>query len=175
MQRLLIVCVGLASALAAQPRPRRELDGGDASEVPDVSSADDVAAAPDATIDDRPSAPDVVLDEEGGITGGPQTPPQGRAALLPWLQEGAYRAWNCHQSSAHIAPAPSAHAFTRVCLNTSWSNTLPSQVFPVGAAAVKELYDATLMNRVGYSVMLKVVRATLRRTGTGFSKSPRAP
>lgn len=104
---------------------------------------------------DRAPAPDIVVNDGGGLAPGPQTPPQGKVALVPWIMEGHYRAWDC-QATAHPSPAFSGHTHTRVCLNTLWINTLPSQVFPVGAAAVKELWDAAHTAIVGYAVMVKV-------------------
>jgi hypothetical protein len=156
MRTGLLFTLALWTLAACQPRPRRPVDGGDATieDEDDAEASVDSGANADASVD-RASAPDVVFDEEGGLQAGPQTPPQGRAALVPWLQEGDYRRWDC-QRNAHVAPAPSAHAQTRICFNTAWINTLPSQIFPVGAAAVKELYNPALTEIVGYAVMLKV-------------------
>ncbi|MFO0556514.1 MAG: hypothetical protein U0269_00715 [Polyangiales bacterium] len=165
MRLLTLSVLASAALMACQPRPRRPVDAGDAY-VDDDDDAAMEAAAPDAsdaaidvyyydTIVDRAPAPDVELNEAGGLVSGPQTPPQGKVALVPWIAEGHYLRWDC-QTSAHPSPMFSGHTNTRVCLNTLWINTLPSQVFPVGAAAVKELWNSTRTAIVGFSVMVKV-------------------
>jgi hypothetical protein len=138
----------LAGSAACQPRPRRALDGGDAEAVDDAIVADagdfaDVGAA------------DGAGGAEGGLAPGPQVPPQGRGPLETWIRRGDYRAWSC-QLTPHPAPMPSAHQFTRICLNRAWGETAVTSVFPMGAAAVKELYAADLRTIRGYAVMLKV-------------------
>lgn len=155
----LIVCVFVAGC---PPRPRRPIDAGDGAVEDAIADAQELDAADGGTdasdtIDaprERPPIPDVVFDEDGALSG-PEVPPRGHAAIAPWLNFGSYRMWSC-QRAPHPAPIPSAHAYTRVCLNAQWINTLPSQPFPVGAASVKELYDASLRTITGFAVMLKV-------------------
>jgi hypothetical protein len=162
MRLLALSILASAAMMACQPRPRRPIDAGDAYVDDDDDAAADGTAAGDAARDvyysdavDRAPAPDVEFNEAGGLEPGPQTPPQGKAALVPWLEAGHYLRWDC-QATAHPSPMFSGHTNTRVCLNTLWINTLPSQVFPVGAAAVKELWNSTRTMIVGFSVMVKV-------------------
>lgn len=119
---------------------------------------DDASMMVGACFDAEPrevGTPDVVL--EAGATPGPEftTPPQGRAALNAWLDQGFYRRWQC-QPEPHTNPSFSGHAVTRVCMNRLWLETPATQPFPAGAAAVKELYDCTMRNLIGFAVSLKV-------------------
>lgn len=87
-----------------------------------------------------------------------QTPPMGREAVEAWLAGGAYRSWHC-EPSVHEARSPSPHGFNRICSNDLIASTTSGD-WPVGAAAVKELYAAAGdTTPVGYAVYLN--------TGTG--------
>lgn len=152
----LISCVLVAGC---PPRPRRPVDASDAAEDDATSDAQELDAVDnDADVLDapreRPAIPDAFFDEEGGLMG-VEIPPRGHAALSSWLNMGRYRTWSC-QRAPHRAPIPSEHAYTRICLNAQWINALPSQPFPVGSAAVKELYDAQLRSITGFAVLLKI-------------------
>jgi hypothetical protein len=134
--------LALTGLAACQPRPRRALDGGDAA-------LEDDALVADAGDTDGVGA------SEGGLVVGPEVPPQGRGPIETWIRRGDYRAWPC-QLTPQPVTAPSPHEFTRICLNQAWRDTMTTSVFPVGAAAVKELYGADLRTIRGYAVMLKV-------------------
>jgi hypothetical protein len=82
-----------------------------------------------------------------------QTPPQGSAALEAWIKTGTYKMWACEKAVSRPRPH-GAHGRTRVCSNALMSGHREGP-FPVGAAAVKELYghgdDIT-----GYAVSRRV-------------------
>lgn len=85
-----------------------------------------------------------------------QLPPQGRAALVPWLAQGHYLGWAC-EGEPHPARPPGAHGSNRICSNAALSAST-SGTFPIGAASVKELYrDSEL---IGYAVGRKVSAGT---------------
>jgi hypothetical protein len=113
--------------------------------------------------------------DSGGVdspTGPPppsdQVPPLGQAKLEPWLAAGTYKAWTCEKqiSSPRAAPAMptliGTHGRHRICTNDLLlaSNTVP---YPVGAASVKELFDAN-DGPYGYAVAVKVAPGTAANT-----------
>lgn len=82
-------------------------------------------------------------------TDDPQLPPQGAAYLQPWLLKGFYKSWHCE-----AAPHPGrVHGMDRVCDNDVLSTFSGTGEFPVGAAAVKELYTNGAVT--GYNVYVK--------------------
>ena len=89
-----------------------------------------------------------------------QTPPMGSSAVESWLATGAYRRWHC-EPAVHAARSPSPHGFNRICSNDALSAAIPGTAdWPVGAAAVKELYaSATDTAPVGYAVYLNTSTA----------------
>ncbi len=94
-------------------------------------------------------------------TGDAQTPPQGATAVQAWLATGAYKSWSC-ESAVHAARSPSPHGFNRICSNTAISsNATGTAAWPVGAAAVKELYASmTDAAPTGYAVYHKTADDT---------------
>jgi hypothetical protein len=96
-----------------------------------------------------------------GSTGDAQTPAQGAANVQAWLAKGDYKSWSC-ESAVHAARSPSPHGFDRVCSNGAISsNTSGTGAWPVGAAAVKELYTSTTAaTPTGYAVYLKTADDT---------------
>ncbi len=89
-------------------------------------------------------------------TGTAQTPPPGGAAIEAWLADGAYKTWRC-EAAIHGARSPSPHGLGRVCANDVLSAAAGSEApWPVGAAAVEELYlRATDREPAGYAVTVK--------------------
>lgn len=83
-----------------------------------------------------------------------QVPPQGYAAIDPWLDAGEYTDWNC-EATAGPATGVSPHGMRRICSN-DLASTHTTGEFPVGAATVKELYDEAGTTLVGYAVSSKV-------------------
>lgn len=94
----------------------------------------------------------------GGMTAGgdAQTPPQGATALEAWLATGVYKQWDC-EPEPHAARSPSPHGFNRICTNSAIAvNAAGTDDWPVGAAAVKEIFEsATDTAPIGYAVYLK--------------------
>ncbi len=118
----------------------------------------------------------------GATTGDAQTPPTGASALEAWLAQGAYKAWHC-EPAPHAARSPSPHGMDRVCSNDLLSAHGNGE-FPIGASAVKELYDGAAVN--GYAVYRKVgagggdawywyekIGDRLNADGTGGSGEPK--
>lgn len=101
--------------------------------------------------------------DAGPTTGGDargntaQTPPQGRVALDGWLSERHYQGWRCEAMTSAARPN-SPHGRNRICANNLTSNHGTGE-YPVGAAAVKELYgnDDKLD---GIAVSMKVAAGT---------------
>jgi hypothetical protein len=91
-------------------------------------------------------------DEKAGGEGDDQTPPIGHEAMTEWLAGGDYLGWAC-EPDAHDARSPSPHGPNRICSNDALSSHTTGE-YPVGSAAVKELYDATATDIVGYAVYL---------------------
>jgi hypothetical protein len=99
----------------------------------------------------------------GAGTGGgavTQTPPQGKTAITQWLAQGYYKSWKC-EPAVHAQRSPSPHGFDKVCSNDVISGFSGTGPWPVGAAAVKELYG-TLTDTTpnGYAVYLKTADDT---------------
>jgi hypothetical protein len=71
----------------------------------------------------------------------PQLPPRGHADVLTWLEAGHYLGWAC-EPDAHPSRAGSGHGPNRICTNdTLLAAAAGTGAFPVGAAAVKEVFD----------------------------------
>jgi hypothetical protein len=83
-----------------------------------------------------------------------QVPPQGYAAIDPWLDAGSYTDWNC-QATPHAPDPVSPHGPNRICSN-DLASAHGTGEYPVGAASVKELWDAEMTTVVGYDVASKV-------------------
>lgn len=70
----------------------------------------------------------------------PQVPPRGSDDLPVWLAGGYYRSWRC-EAAAHPGRTSSPHGTTRICNNDALHTASAGAAFPVGAAAVKEIFD----------------------------------
>lgn len=97
-------------------------------------------------------------------------PTSGRADIEAWLADGAYQSWSC-EAEAHAARAPSAHGINRICSNAALSGHGDGE-YPVGAAAVKELYDDAGTTIIGYAVSRHVEAGT---TGASWYWYERVP
>ena len=82
----------------------------------------------------------------------PQLPPRSHAALSTWLAAGHYRDWAC-EDAPHAARPPGAHGMNRICSNAALAETADGP-YPIGAAAVKELYRNGAVG--GYAVGVKL-------------------
>lgn len=89
--------------------------------------------------------------------GNADRPPTGADAVNRWLQDKHYERWAC-EASPHEERGSSPHDRNRICSNMLISKH-ESGPYPVGASAVKELYEDDKVN--GYALYLKV------REGTG--------
>lgn len=128
----------------AAPSPASAMDV-PTSPIEAGGPAPDVVTPPDSTAVDAPS-PAVDGGRDAGpptpLAVGPQTPPSsGRADIEAWLAAGHYRAWHC-EPTPHASRAPSPHGLNRICSNDALSGAAGDGPYPVGAAAVKELYGS---------------------------------
>ncbi len=97
-------------------------------------------------------------------------PTSGRVDIEAWLADGAYQSWEC-EAEAHPARSPSPHGINRICSNAALSGHGDGE-FPVGAAAVKELYDDAGDTIIGYAVSRHVEAGT---TGASWYWYERVP
>ncbi len=127
----------------------------------DTPSAADAAPAPSASTTATASATgtatpppgDAGPSPDGGRPSNDETPPTGySAAILKWIDAKSYAKWAC-EPAPHAARAGSAHSKNRVCSNALASKHGAGE-YPVGAASVKELFDAN-DKPSGYAFSLK--------------------
>jgi hypothetical protein len=104
--------------------------------------------------DDDDDDDDTPNDTDTDTSGADQIPPQGYAAIDPWLDAGEYTDWNC-EAAPHAGAGVSPHGMNRICSN-DLASTHTTGEFPIGAASVKELYDEAGTTVVGYAVTSKV-------------------
>ena len=90
----------------------------------------------------------------GDELGDPQVPPRGHDDLMTWIAAGHYLAWSC-EDAPHPARAGSGHGPNRICSNTALVSFAGGGPYPVGAAAVKEVFDSSGGIRL-YAVYRKV-------------------
>ncbi len=82
-----------------------------------------------------------------------ETPPTGDPAVIrAWLDTKAYTKWAC-EPAPHPRRNGSGHSANRICSNMLLSKHGAGE-YPVGAASVKELFDAN-NNLNGYAILLK--------------------
>jgi len=82
----------------------------------------------------------------------PQLPARGTGDMRAWLAAGHYQAWRC-EAAAHAGRPPSPHGGNRICNNAALAASSAGE-FPVGAAAVKEIFDGGRIT--GYAVSRKL-------------------
>lgn len=90
-------------------------------------------AAALAGCDDGPDSYGDPLDD-------PQVPARGAVDARRWLEAGYYQGWHC-EPAPHEPRPPSPHGDNRICSNEALSTATGDGPFPVGAAAVKEVFD----------------------------------
>jgi hypothetical protein len=83
----------------------------------------------------------------------PQLPARGYEDAIAWLEAGYYQSWTC-EVEPHPARPGSGHRANRICNNDAMVRATDGGAFPVGAAAVKELYSGAAI--VGYAVSRRV-------------------
>lgn len=108
-----------------------------------------VAAALFAACTPPPAPPDAGPADEIDVA---QTPPEGDEALRAWLDEEHFLQWRCHGEIGEPSVA-SIHGRRRICANDALAEA-GDGALPVGAAAVKMLYDDADA-RVGTTVLRK--------------------
>jgi hypothetical protein len=84
----------------------------------------------------------------------PQVPPRGHHDVMTWLTAGHYLAWRC-EDAPHPARSGSGHGPNRICSNDALASFDGAGLYPVGAAAVKEVLGSTGQIRL-YAVYRKV-------------------
>jgi hypothetical protein len=107
-----------------------------------------------ASTSDAGGTPTLDMSGDLGSQSDPQLPPTGAAALKPWLDAGYYKSWHC-EAQPHPRRGVGAHESNRICSNDVLSAAGAGE-YPVGAAAVKELWDSGLTRVTGYSVYRKL-------------------
>lgn len=104
-------------------------------------------------------------DTVGDALDDPQLPPRGQVDLLDWIDAGHYLAWRC-EPAPHPARPGSGHGANRICSNDALvaaAEAGGSAPFPIGAAAVKEIFSSSGAIRL-YAVYRKVAA-----TSDGYS------
>lgn len=123
-----------------------------------ASGTTDSGTTADATVDTGASsgAPADTGTASSSDSASSQTPPMGYTAIEAWLQMGFYKSWTS-EPAIHMQRPPSPHGFDRIYSNAIIAaNATGTAPWPVGAAAVKELYNSlTDTTPVGYAVYLK--------------------
>jgi hypothetical protein len=94
---------------------------------------------------------------DAGTNAEAQLPPTtGFADVEAWLAKGYYKDWKC-EPAPHDARSPSPHGINRICNNAKiTAQPAGPGEYPVGAAAVKELYSADGGSIIGYAVEVHV-------------------
>lgn len=109
----------------------------------------------------------------GGAAESDQLPPTtGAADMEAWLAKGSYKSWKC-EPAPHDARSPSPHGINRICNNAKLvAQPAGPGEYPVGAAAVKELYSADAGSIVGYAVEVHVSPGTDTSNWYWYERNP---
>ena len=78
----------------------------------------------------------------GDVLDDPQVPPRGSEDAVTWIEAGHYLTWAC-EAEPHPPRGSSPHHRNRICSNTALATSTGTGAYPVGAAAVKEIFDAS--------------------------------
>ncbi|MDQ3367475.1 MAG: hypothetical protein M3680_18805 [Myxococcota bacterium] len=98
------------------------------------------------------------VDSFGDDVADVQVPPRGHADVFAWLEAGHYLAWSC-EPEPHPRRPGSGHGPNRICSNTALQTAGGDGPYPVGAAAVKEIFDDAGQLRQ-YAVYRKMTAGT---------------
>ena len=82
-----------------------------------------------------------------------QIPPQGYAAIDPWLEAESYLAWACMPAVADS----STHGMRKSCSNDILSDEPADGLYPIGATSVMELYDEAGTTLIGHAVHMRAL------------------
>lgn len=136
------------------------LAGCSSSSAPDAATTDAAADVPTSDVGASEGAADVAADVASetatGTPGNADTPPTGSATdIQAWLASGAYKTggWHCEKAVRAGAP-PSPHPKQITCSN-ALASAAGAGEYPIGAANVKELYDAAGTTVIGHAIELK--------------------
>ncbi len=144
MTRLLPVACALSFAACGSTPAQNPMDLS-TTQNPDLTRAADLSQIADMA----------------GVT---QTPPiTGQSDIEAWIALGYYKSWHC-EPAPHAARSPSPHGINRICSNDVLSATASNAEYPVGSAAVKELYAADMVTITGYAMYRHL---SLGMTGDG--------
>ena len=145
------------------------------SPATDTTPTSDTTADPTTGTNTTTSGETTTTGDDPITTGAPaddQTPPQGREAVEAWLAEGHYKSWHCQDMVQDPIPI-SPHGPNRICSNDLVSNhPADGGEYPVGSAGVKELYDVSGDNLVGYAVYLHTTAGTTGDTWYWYERVP---
>jgi len=123
-------------------------NGSNASDASDA--AVDAFYAYDITTD-LPPPGDGEAPYDASLTATAQDPPTSSGTdVEAWLATGMYLSWHC-EPAPHPARSPSPHSTNRICTNDVLSGFTGTGEYPVGSAAVKEIYG-TGTTIIGYAV-----------------------
>lgn len=102
----------------------------------------------------------------------PELPPTtGFEDVEAWLGKGYYKAWHC-EGGPHDARSPSPHGINRICNNAKLTGFTSKSEYPVGAAAVKELYNADGGTIIGYAVEVHTSAGTDTSNWYWYERNP---
>ncbi len=124
------------------------------ADAAEVSTPVDAPAAPSDTPIPDAGTPAADLGAPADVPVESPPPTTGAADIERWLATGAYRAWRC-EAERHPARAGSAHSANRICTNERLSASEGTGEYPVGSAAVKELFNSA-GTLTGYAVSVRV-------------------
>ena len=145
-----VVTLALAGCGASAPTSVNDASIGD---VVEVGALTDAPISPaDLPLTDAAPAADVGGTDD--VVAASPPPTTGAADIERWLATGAYRAWRC-EPERHPARPGSAHSANRICTNETLSASEGAGEYPVGAAAVKELFNSA-GTLTGYAVSVRV-------------------
>ncbi len=120
---------------------------GDDKDSENSESDADTDADTDADSDADTDA-DTDADSDTDV-GTDQVPPQGYAAIEPWLEAASYLDWAC-ETAASIGHG--VHGMHRICTNDVLSAASPDAVYPVDSTSVMEIWDDAGTALIGHAV-----------------------
>lgn len=150
-----VLLLSLAGCGASAPGATLDASPADApiADVPVTAPVDAPVSPADAPIADA-GTPAADLGATADVPAASLPPTTGAADIERWLATGAYRAWRC-EAERHAARPGSAHSANRICTNERLSASEGAGEFPVGSAAVKELFN-NAGALTGYAVSVRV-------------------
>ncbi|MEO8706559.1 MAG: hypothetical protein ABI867_41420 [Kofleriaceae bacterium] len=99
----------------------------------------------------------------------PELPARGHEDIHAWLDAGFYQSWQC-EAEPHPARPDSGHSTNRICTNAVLAAATGEGPYPVGSAAVKEVFDGDEI--AVYAVYRKVADGAGGDTWYWYEGSP---